>query len=320
VRRFRTAAKGLDVRFGKPDDETGTRSIYGRIKTSDAELLERRVEALAGSVCPDDPRTHGERRTEAYGIIAVKGEVLPCRCGKPDCPATGKDPRADHIVIHIITNDPGDQDGPGDSDGPDDNAPNDGPDNGFDDGPDDGAGSDSAGPDGAGSQGDSPDDGVGQPSDRPADGPQDVAATTESAGRGQPAAPPHTPEPCPGTAVLTGGEVIPAPLLAELRAIGATIQQVPNPIDLTAVTGYRPTTALQRFVRTRDLTCCFPGCNRPAEYCDVDHTIPYGARGLTHPGNVKCLCRKHHLLKVRREACAFRMGVRDPDPRAVTAA
>ena len=50
-------------------------------------------------------------------------------------------------------------------------------------------------------------------------------------------------------------------------------------------------------MRTRDLTCCFPGCDRPAEYCDVDHTIPYAARGLTHPGNLKCLCRKHHLLK-----------------------
>ena len=29
VRRFQSAAKGLDVRFGKPDDETGTRSIGG---------------------------------------------------------------------------------------------------------------------------------------------------------------------------------------------------------------------------------------------------------------------------------------------------
>ena len=103
--------------------------------------------------------------------------------------------------------------------------------------------------------------------------------------------------PCPSTAVIAGGGVIPAPLLAELRAMGAMIQPVLNPIDLTAVPGYRPSTAQQRFVRTRDTTCCFPGCNRRAEYCDLDHTIPYGANGLTHPGNLKCLCRKHHLLK-----------------------
>ena len=65
VRRFKSAERGLDVRFGRPDDETGTRSIYGRVKISDAELMDRRADALARSVCPDDPRTHGERRTEA---------------------------------------------------------------------------------------------------------------------------------------------------------------------------------------------------------------------------------------------------------------
>ncbi len=113
------------MRFGKPDDETGTRSIYGLVKISDAELLDRRAEVLARSVCPDDPRTHGERRTEALGIIAVNGEVLPCRCGKPDCPAAGKDPRAEHLVIHVITNDPDDQDGRDGQDGPEDDGPDD---------------------------------------------------------------------------------------------------------------------------------------------------------------------------------------------------
>jgi hypothetical protein len=54
---------------------------------------------------------------------------------------------------------------------------------------------------------------------------------------------------------------------------------------------------LARFVRNRDLTCCFPCCARPAERCDLDHSTPYGPGGLTHPGNLKALCRKHHLLK-----------------------
>ncbi len=253
VRRFHSAAKGLDVRFGKPDDETGTRSIYGLVKISDAELLDRRAEALARSVCPDDPRTQGERRTEALGIIAVNGDRLPCRCGRSDCPATGgKDPRAEHLVIHVITNHPGED--------PDDNGPDDsGPD---DNGPDDSGPDDSAGPAG-----------------------------------GQVGAPARPPVPCPSTAVIAGGGVIPAPLLAELRAMGAMIAPVLNPVDLTAVPGYRPSTALQRFVRTRDITCCFPGCDRPAVYCDLDHTVPHAAGGLTHPGNLKCLCRKHHLLK-----------------------
>lgn len=34
----------------------------------------------------------------------------------------------------------------------------------------------------------------------------------------------------------------------------------------------------------------------PAWNTDIDHTVPYPA-GPTHPSNLKCLCRAHHLLK-----------------------
>jgi len=60
--------------------------------------------------------------------------------------------------------------------------------------------------------------------------------------------------------------------------------------------GYRPSTALAEFVRCRDLTCRFPGCDRPAEVCDLDHTVPFPL-GPTHASNLKLLCRFHHLLK-----------------------
>jgi hypothetical protein len=60
--------------------------------------------------------------------------------------------------------------------------------------------------------------------------------------------------------------------------------------------GYRPSAALAEFVRCRDLTCRFPGCDQPAEVCDLDHTIPFPV-GPTHPSNLKLLCRYHHLLK-----------------------
>jgi hypothetical protein len=72
--------------------------------------------------------------------------------------------------------------------------------------------------------------------------------------------------------------------------MGALTRTVADPATLGAETGYRPSAALARFVRSRDLTCCFHGCDRPAEYCDLDHTIPWG-RGPTHPGNLKYLCR-----------------------------
>jgi hypothetical protein len=90
--------------------------------------------------------------------------------------------------------------------------------------------------------------------------------------------------------------VVPAPLLAELIRDGAKVRPLRHPEDAPPESGYRPSVALDRFVRCRDLTCRFPGCDRPAESCDIDHTIPYPL-GPTHPSNLKCLCRKHHLLK-----------------------
>jgi hypothetical protein len=54
---------------------------------------------------------------------------------------------------------------------------------------------------------------------------------------------------------------------------------------------------LADFVRCRDLTCRWPGCDQPAIGCDVDHTIPYAQGGATHAANLKCYCRTHHLVK-----------------------
>jgi hypothetical protein len=98
-------------------------------------------------------------------------------------------------------------------------------------------------------------------------------------------------------AVIAGGGIVPTPLLADLIRLGAPVRPIPEAAELGSEPRYRPSTKLARFVRNRDLTCCFPGCDRPAERCDLDHTTPYGPGGLTHPGNLKCLCRKHHLLK-----------------------
>jgi hypothetical protein len=72
---------------------------------------------------------------------------------------------------------------------------------------------------------------------------------------------------------------------------------VPNPAELCSEPRYRPSAKLARFVRNRDQTCRFPYCERPAVRCDLDHSTPHGPGGLTHPGNIKALCRKHHLLK-----------------------
>lgn len=100
-----------------------------------------------------------------------------------------------------------------------------------------------------------------------------------------------------GTAVLSGTDAIPTPLLAELLRNGAKLQPLRPAEELCEPEpGYRPSANLARHVRNRDLTCRFPGCTAPAEFCDIDHVIPYPL-GATHPSNLACLCRKHHHLK-----------------------
>jgi hypothetical protein len=97
-------------------------------------------------------------------------------------------------------------------------------------------------------------------------------------------------------AVVMGGGILPAPLLAAKLAGTATIRPVIHPGDSPPEPRYVPSAALARFVRCRDLTCRFPGCDEPADRCDLDHTMPYPV-GPTCASNIKCLCRKHHLLK-----------------------
>lgn len=104
------------------------------------------------------------------------------------------------------------------------------------------------------------------------------------------------PAPRPPAAHLLGGGTLPASMVAELIRGGAKVSPVRFPADAPPEPGYRPSAQLQRFIRCRDMTCRFPGCDRPAEFADIDHTIPYPL-GPTHPSNLKCLCRKHHLLK-----------------------
>lgn len=98
----------------------------------------------------------------------------------------------------------------------------------------------------------------------------------------------------PGSAVIVGGGVLPAPLLAELIRGGAKVRYLCAPV--AAEPQYRPSAALDEFIRARDLTCRFPHCDVPAEQCDIDHAIPWPF-GPTHACNLRCQCRKHHLLK-----------------------
>ena len=87
-------------------------------------------------------------------------------------------------------------------------------------------------------------------------------------------------------------------LIAEL-ATGATLVPLVHPVDAAPERGYVPSKKLAEFVRCRDLTCRWPGCDRPAFDCDLDHTVPHADGGPTHAYNLKCYCpTQQRLAKV----------------------
>ena len=62
---------------------------------------------------------------------------------------------------------------------------------------------------------------------------------------------------------------------------------------------YRPTAAMVEQIRALDGHCRGPGCQVPAQRCDLDHHLPY-PDGQTSTGNTGPLHRAHHNLKTAR--------------------
>ena len=209
VRRRREHHEQREIGF--QDLPGGLSQIYGSLVTVDARAVDKALDALAGTVCPHDPRNRAQRRADALGALAARADRLGCRCGRPDCTAGARP--ASPVVIHVIAE----------------------------------------------------------------------QATVDGTGD------------APGSLVGADG-LIPPELLTELAA-SARLVTVAHPGDAPPEPGYVPSNALADFVRCRDLTCRWPGCDHPAADCDLDHTIPYGESGPTHATNLKCYCRTHHLVK-----------------------
>lgn len=254
-RRTETAVRS---RYIDIEHRDGIASISGDVYSTDATLLDRRLTALAHTVCDNDLRTIDQRRADALGALAAGHTTLACACGMSDCPAT--ETPAASVVVHVVA--------------------------------------DAAALDATNStdlHGERAEDGrpeIVRDSER-------FAELVREATRPRPSHQPSTTrqDPAPNPGLVLGGPVVPAKVLADLAARGAAdLRPVIHPGDSPPESRYRPSATLADFVRCRDLTCRFPSCDRPADVCDIDHTVPYPL-GKTHASNLKCLCRKHHLLK-----------------------
>ncbi len=190
---------------------SGMAEIWGDVRAPDAIAFDRRLDELAATVCPADPRTKAQRRADALSALAARASAMPCACGSADCPAAKQDATVGDVVIHVLAE----------------------------------------------------------------------AATVS----GDSTVPGYV----PGFGGLSAEAV-------QQLAMSAKLRQVAHPKNSAPEPRYRPSAALADFIRCRDLTCRFPGCDRPADYADIDHTVPWPL-GPTHPSNLKLLCRVHHLLK-----------------------
>jgi hypothetical protein len=274
LRRSASKSRGRHVDVVPAEDGSGLASLEGTLYGHDGAVLDQRLAALAGTVCENDPRTLDQRRSDALGALGAGADRLTCGCGADNCPAAADGaPRSD-VVIHLIAeHDSLTDDTAAQFDGAEAHTPG------------------TAEPD-------TPPEDTGVQGEGTEPGPvEDTPLRERTLGQ---ALAPH-PEPSTGPAytapaVIIGGSIIPAPLLAAKLANTATIRPLIHPGDAPPEPRYTPSRRLADFVRCRDMTCRFPGCDEPAVGCDLDHTIAY-PHGPTCASNLGCLCRKHHLLK-----------------------
>jgi hypothetical protein len=207
VARQRDVDRHIEVEPG----QHGLADVYGSVRATDATAFDKKLDALAATVCPEDPRTTRQRRADALGAMVAGAATMACICGSQACPAATAARSAGEVVIHVLAE----------------------------------------------------------------------AATVDGASAK------------PG--YLPGYGALPAAAVQQL-AKRAKVRPVAHPNDIAPEPRYRPSAAMAELVRCRDLTCRFPGCDQPAQVCDIDHTVPYPI-GPTHPSNLKLYCKTHHLLK-----------------------
>ena len=261
------------MEFGSPCDVAGTTSMWARLNAPDAVLLEQHIEAMARSVCAADPRSIGERRADALLALGA-GTELACHCGQSDCAGASHDPPANNAMVYVVAEQTSVAAAQTDTQ-----------------------------PSGPAWPAADPAEPI-TPADDPAGDPPEAAdqcagvteppsasAQAASSSRRRGAAPP---------AYMFGGGVLPTALLGGILE-RARIRAVRHPgADSSPDPRYTPTRATCEFVRCRDLTCRFPGCDKPAQFCDLDHNVPYPV-GPTHPSNLKCLCRFHRRVMTFHE-------------------
>jgi len=108
LRRTRAYSRGREVVIDRNNTvDTGTTPLWGRLYAHDAELLDRRLMAMAHGVCEDDPRTVAQRRADALGALAAGAARLSCKCENPQCPVAQDGELPSRAIIHVVADEAG---------------------------------------------------------------------------------------------------------------------------------------------------------------------------------------------------------------------
>jgi hypothetical protein len=97
--------------------------------------------------------------------------------------------------------------------------------------------------------------------------------------------------------VVTPGQVVPELRWADVARV---IFDGPSRVIDVGVRQRLFTGATRTAVERRDQRCQHPGCDEPAERCEIDHIVPFEDGGLTIQINGRCYCRFHHRWHHRR--------------------
>jgi Domain of unknown function (DUF222)/HNH endonuclease len=100
-----------------------------------------------------------------------------------------------------------------------------------------------------------------------------------------------------GTAMLGSGTPVTAEtarrLACDATIIPAVLGGAGEPLDLGRAARL-VSTAQRRAIVLRDQGCRFPGCDRPPQWTDAHHLVPWANGGPTDLDNLVSLCRWHH--------------------------
>ncbi|WP_235629792.1 HNH endonuclease signature motif containing protein [Mycolicibacterium novocastrense] len=101
LRHSETTMRSRDFSVGDIDDPAGTTSVWGRLLATDGAVLKRRIAAMVQGLCDADPRSAGERRSDAVGAMISGNDRLACRCGSDTCPSADV-PRSSNVVVNVF--------------------------------------------------------------------------------------------------------------------------------------------------------------------------------------------------------------------------